>query len=140
MFNQNNPERHKVVGGVYLYLGQVAAEAIAPYTKSLRLNPNDAETHQRLAKCYEETNQLEPALREYQEALRLVAPGSRRPDLHYAIGQLAWRLNQLLVAERAFVQVLTINPADHTPRFLLSQVYEREGKLEDARRERTYVV
>jgi serine/threonine protein kinase len=140
MFNQNDPETHKLVGDVYLYLRQLPAQAIAPYTQALRLNPNDAETHQRLAKCYEETNQLEPALREYQEALRLVAPGSRRPDLHYAIGQLAWRLNQLLVAERAFVQVLTINPADHTTRFLLSQVYEREGKLEDARRECTYVV
>jgi len=140
MFNQNDPETHKLVGDVYLYLRQLPAQAIAPYTQSLRLNPNDAETHQRLAKCYEETNQLEPALREYKEALHLVAPGSRRPDLHYAIGQLAWRLNQLLVAERAFVQVLTINPADHTTRFLLSQVYEREGKLEDARRECTYVV
>lgn len=140
MFNQNDPETHKLVGDVYLYLRQLPAQAIAPYTQSLRLNPNDAETHQRLAKCYEETNQLEPALREYQEALRLVAPGSRRPDLHYAIGQLAWRLNQLLLAERAFVQVLTINAADHTTRFLLSQVYEREGKLEDARRECTYVV
>ncbi|HKF35760.1 MAG TPA: serine/threonine-protein kinase [Ktedonobacteraceae bacterium] len=140
MFNQNDPETHKLVGDVYLYLQQLPAQAIPPYTQSLRLNPGDFETHQRLAKCYEETNQLEPALREYQEVLRLVPPVPKRPDLHYAIGLLAWRLNQLLVAERAFVQVLTINPADHTTRFLLSQVYEREGKLEDARRECTYVV
>jgi serine/threonine protein kinase len=140
IFNQNDPETHKLVGDVYLYLQQLPAQAIPPYTQSLRLNPDDFETHQRLAKCYEETNQLEPALREYQEVLRSVPPGTKRPDLYYAIGQLAWRLNQLLVAERAFVQVLIINPADHTTRFLLSQVYEREGKLEDARRECTYVV
>src|SRR5216684_2692950 len=140
IFNQNDPETHKLVGDVYLYLQQLPAQAIPPYTQSLRLNPGDFETHQRLAKCYEETNQLEPALREYQEVLRLVPPGAKRPDLYYAIGQLAWRLNQLLVAERAFVQVLIINPADHTTRFLLSQVYEREGKLEDALRECRYVV
>jgi len=140
IFNQNDPETHKLVGDVYLYLQQLPAQAIPPYTQSLRLNPGDFETHQRLAKCYEETNQLEPALREYQEVLRLVPPGAKRPDLYYAIGQLAWRLNQLLVAERAFVQVLVINPADHTTRFLLSQVYEREGKLEDALRECRYVV
>ena len=139
-FSQNDPETHKLVGDVYLYLRQLPVQAIAPYIQSLRLNPNDSEAHQRLAKCYEETNQLEPALREYQEALRLVPPGSKRPDLHYAIGQLAWKLNQLVLAERAFVQVLTINPADHATRFLLSQVYEREGKLEDARRECAYVV
>lgn len=140
IFNQNDPETHKLVGDVYLYLQQLPAQAIPPYVQSLRLNPGDFETHQRLAKCYEETNQLEPALREYQEVLRLVPPGAKRPDLYYAIGQLAWRLNQLLVAERAFVQVLVINPADHTTRFLLSQVYEREGKLEDALRECRYVV
>src|SRR6266702_4312468 len=139
-FNPNDAETHKLVGDVYLYLRQLPVQAIPPYTQSLRLNPNDFETHQRLAKCYEETNQLEPALREYQEALRLAPPGSQRPDLHYAIGQLASRLNQLLLAERAYVEVLKINPADHSTRFLLSQVYEREGKLEAARRECGYVV
>ena len=139
-FNPNDPETHKFVGDVYLILQQLPVQAIPAYTQSLRLNPYDIEAHQRLAKCYEETNQFEPALREYQEALRLAPPSPKRPDLHYAIGQLASRLNQLILAERAFVEVLTINPADHSTRFLLSQVYEREGKLEAARRECTYVV
>jgi serine/threonine protein kinase len=139
-FNPNDAETHKLVGDVYLFLRQLPVQAIPPYTQSLRLNPNDFEAHQRLAKCYEETNQLEPALREYQEALRLAPPGSKRPDLHYAIGQLASRLNQLLLAERAYVEVLKIDPAEHSTRFLLSQVYEREGKLESARRECGYVV
>ncbi len=138
--NPNDAETHKLVGDLYLFLRKFPVQAIPPYTQSLRLNPNDFETHQRLAKCYEETAQLEPALREYQEALRLAPPGSKRPDLHYAIGQLASRLNQLLLAERAYVEVLKINPADHATRFLLSIVYEREGKLEAARRECGYVV
>jgi serine/threonine protein kinase len=135
--NPNDAETHKLVGDLYLFLRRQPAQAIQPYTQSLRLNPNNFEAHQRLAKCYEEMNQLDPALREYQEAARL-AP--KRPEIHYAVGQLAWRLNQLPVAERAFVQVLTINPADHQTRFLLSQVYERQGKFEDALRECTYVV
>jgi serine/threonine protein kinase len=138
--NPNDPETHKLVGDVYLFLRKLPVQAIPAYTQSLRLNPSDLEAHQRLAACYDETNQLEPALREYQEALRLAPPGSKRPDLHYAVGQLASRLNQLLLAERAYVEVLTINPADHSTRFLLSQVYEREGKLEAARRECGYVV
>ena len=50
------------------------------------------------------------------------------------------RLNQLPVAERAFVTALTLNPADHPTRFLLSQVYENEGKFLDAERECGYVV
>jgi serine/threonine protein kinase len=138
--NPNDAETHKLVGDLYLFLRQLPVQAIPPYTQSLRLNPNDFETHQRLAKCYDETNQLEPALREYQETLRLAPPGSKRPDLHYAIGQLASRLNQLVLAERAYVEVLKINPADHSTRFLLSVIYEREGKLEAARRECGYVV
>ena len=138
--NPNDAETHKLVGDLFLFLRKFPVQAIPPYTQSLRLNPNDFETHQRLAKCYEETGQLEPALREYQEALRLAPPGSKRPDLHYAIGQLASRLNQLVLAERAYVEVLKINPADHSTRFLLSIIYEREGKLEAARRECGYVV
>jgi cytochrome c-type biogenesis protein CcmH/NrfG len=38
------------------------------------------------------------------------------------------------------VQVLTLNPADYTSRFMLAQVYEREGKLEEAWQQCNYVV
>ncbi len=135
--NPNDAETHKLLGDVWLFLRRQPLQAIPAYTQSLRINSNDVESHQRLAQCYEDTNQLEPALREYQEAARL-AP--KQAGLHIKIGQLAWRLNQFPVAERAFVTVLTINPADHQTRFLLSQVYENEGKLVDAERECSYVV
>lgn len=138
--NPNDAETHKLVGDIFFYLRKQPAQAIQPYTQSLRLNTNDFETHQRLAKCYEETGQLEAALREYQEAVRLLPPSLKRPELHYALGQLAYRMRQWPLAERAFVQVLTINPADHATRFLLSQVYEQGGKLADAQRECSYVV
>ena len=140
VLNPNDAETHKLVGDLYLFIRKLPVQAIPAYTQSLRLYPSDLETHQRLAKCYEETGQFEPAIREYQEALRLAPPGSKRPDLHYAIGQLASRLNQLMLAERAYVEVLKINPVDHATRFLLSTIYEREGKLEAARRECGYVV
>ncbi|MBX5449090.1 MAG: protein kinase [Thermogemmatispora sp.] len=139
--NPNDAETHKLVGDVYHFILMRPGDAITAYTQSLRLNPNDFEAHQRLAQCYERLNQLGPALREFQEALRL-APKvpALLAALHYEIGQLAWRLNQLPLAERSFVQVLIINPADHQTRFLLSQVYERENKLSDALRECRYVV
>jgi serine/threonine protein kinase len=142
-YNSNDPETHRLVGDVSLYVRRQPAGAVMPYTQALRLNPQDFEAHRGLAKSYEETGQLPAALREYQEAAAIDA---RRPDIHYAIGQLALRLSppgqlgQLPIAERAFVQVLTINPADHATRFTLAQVYEREGKLEDAWRECNFVV
>lgn len=142
-YNGNDAETHRLVGDVYLYVRHQPAQAILPYTQALRLNVHDFEAHRGLAKSYEETGQLPAALREYQEAAGIDA---KRPDIHYAIGQLALRLSppgqigQLPVAERAFVQVLTINPADHNTRFVLAQVYEREGKMEDAWRECNFVV
>jgi serine/threonine protein kinase len=135
--NSEDAETHKLVGDLYLYFYQQPAQGIAPYVQSLRLNPNDFEAHQRLAFCYERTNQLESALHEYQEAVRL-APKNAPAQL--ALGQLALRLQRLPLAEQALVQSLFINPGDHQARFLLSQVYEQENKLEEAFRECGYVV
>jgi serine/threonine protein kinase len=135
--NPNDGETHKLLADVWLFLRHIPLQAIPEYTQSLRLNPNDVEAHQRLAQCFEETNQLDAALREYQEAARL-AP--KQVILHQKVGQLAWRMNQFPIAERAFVTVLTLNPADHQTRFLLSQVYEHEGRLSEAERECAYVI
>ncbi len=88
-----------------------------------------------LAQCYEETNQLDPALREYQEAARL---SSSQAALHQKVGEIAFRLNQWPVAERALIAALRLRPEDYQVRFLLSRVYEQEGKLLDAERECAY--
>lgn len=135
--NGNDPETHRLVGDVYLYVRHQPAQAIPAYTQTLRLNPRDFEAQRGLAKSYEETGQHPAALSEYQKAAGL---DPKRPDIHYSIGQLALRLNQLPAAEYAFIQVLTINPADHASRFVLAQVYERQGKLEYAWRECNFVV
>ncbi len=134
--NPNDPETHKLIGDVWLFLRKQPLQAIPAYTQSLRLKTDDSESHQRLAQCFEETNQLDPALREYLEAARL-AP--KVAAIQFPLGQLARRMNQFPIAERAFVEVLKINPADFAARFLLSQVYESENKLEDALRECTHV-
>jgi serine/threonine protein kinase len=146
MFDPNDAEVHKLVGDIWLYLRPLPAQAIPAYVKSISLNPKDAETHFRLGQCYEKTGQLDPALRAYQEALNLAlnqAPKSPAQfTLHVALtlGRLAMRMNQHAAAEQAFVQALIINPADHQTRFLLSQVYEMENKLDDAFRECSYVI
>lgn len=138
--SREDGETHKLIGDVSLYLTQQPVQAIPAYREALRLNVNDYEAHLRLGQCYEKTNQLAPALYEYQEAVRLAPEQPPQPGVHFALGQLAMRMNQLTIAEHAFVQVLYINPADHQTRFLLSQVYERENKLEEAFRQCSYVI
>jgi serine/threonine protein kinase/thioredoxin-like negative regulator of GroEL len=141
-------ETHKLVGDVLFYLRPNYVQAITAYSQSLRLSPHDLETHERLALCYERTNQLDAALREYQEAVRLASSQSQsQPQvrstllrLYSLLGFVARRLNHLSIAENAFVQILFLNPSDNQTRFLLCQVYEQEGKLEDAFRECGYVM
>src|SRR5262249_33461478 len=123
----DDAETHKLVGDVYFYLRPNYLQAIKAYTQSVRLNANDFEVRDCLAQCYEKTNQLEAALREYQEAVRLVSSQPQAkvalPRLYPQLGQLAWRLSQWSIAENAFVQVLFQNPSDYQTRFLLCQVY-----------------
>ncbi|GER88408.1 hypothetical protein KDW_25700 [Dictyobacter vulcani] len=140
--NPLDAETHKLIGDVWFYLRQSPQQAITAYTQSLRLNAQDFEAHDRLGQCFEKTNQIDPAIREYQEAIRLAPaqPEILRLRLYFSLGQLAMRKNQWSVAEHAFVQVLILNAADSQARFLLSQVYEREGKLDDAFRECGYVL
>ncbi|GAC1686786.1 MAG: hypothetical protein NVS9B9_08980 [Ktedonobacteraceae bacterium] len=139
--NVEDAETHKLLGDVWLFLRQQPLQAITEYIQAVRYNPRDYESHQRLAQSYERTQQFDLALRAYQEAVRL-AP--KQPTivgpLQFALGQLAMRLNQFQTAEQAFVQVLMINAADYQARFLLSQAYEKQNKLEDAFRECSYVV
>jgi serine/threonine protein kinase len=130
--NPNDAETHKLIGDVFLFLQRRPAEGIAAYQNALRNNPADAESHRLLGRCFEETNQLEPALAEYREAARLLP---RNLDVQMNIGQLCLRMNRLPDAERAFVEALRINAGSAAARHLLSQVYERQGRLTDAMRE-----
>ncbi len=138
--NPEDAETHKLLGDVFLFLRQQPLQGIPAYIQSLRLNPKDFEAHYRLGQCYDKTGQFEPALREYQDAVQLAPKQPPQPAIHFALGQLALRMNRFPIAEQAFIQVLIINPADHETRFLLSQVYEHENKLEDAFRECGYVI
>lgn len=140
--NANDAETHKLIGDVWFFLRQNPLQAIPSYIQALRLNVNDFDSHDRLGQCFDKTSQFESAIREYQEALRLapLQPEIVRLRLQFALGQVALRINQLAIAEHAFVQVLILNAADHQARFLLSQVYERENKLDEAFTQCTFVI
>ncbi len=131
-FAPNDAETHRLIGDVYLFLQRRPVEGITAYQNALRHNPNDGEAHRLLGQCFEQTNQLEPALAEYREAARLLP---RNLPVQMNIGQLCLRLNRLSDAERAFVEALRIDAGSAAARHLLSQVYERENRLSDALRE-----
>ena len=55
-------------------------------------------------------------------------------------GQLAFRMDQLTEAERAFVEALRLDASLPIARHLLAQVYERQGRYAEALREAEYAV
>jgi serine/threonine protein kinase len=138
----DDAETHKLVGDVWFFINRDPKLALPAYIQASRLRPEHFETHELLGQCYEKMNNIMQAIDAYREAVRLapLQPEMIRLRLYFELGQLAQRAGQFAVAEYAFVQVLVVNAADHQTRFLLSQVYEREGKLEDAWRECIYVV
>ncbi|HEY7347324.1 MAG TPA: protein kinase [Ktedonobacterales bacterium] len=128
----NDAETHRLIGDVFLFVQRRPQEGIKAYQNALLHNPNDGEAHRLLGQCFEQTNQLEPALTEYREAARLL-PRSLAVQMN--IGQLCLRMNRLQDAERAFVEALRVDAGSAAARHLLSQVYDREGRLTDALRE-----
>jgi Serine/threonine protein kinase len=135
-------ETQRLIGDIWYFLRMDPGRAIPAYRQSVHLQDGSFETHELLGQCYEKTNALSQAVDAYDDAVRLAVaqPPIVRLRLNFALGLLGWRVQQFAIAERAFVQVLVLNAADHQARHLLSQVYEREGKLEDAWRECNYVV
>lgn len=135
-------ETQRLIGDVWYFLRMDPGRAIPAYRQSLLLQEGSFETYELLGQCYEKTNALSQAVDAYSEAVRLAAaqPPIVRLRLNFALGLLGWRVQQFAIAERAFVQVLVLNTADYQARHLLSQIYEREGKLEDAWRECNYVI
>ena len=132
----------RLIGDVWYFLRANPAMAIPAYSQSVRLHSKQCETYELLGQCYEKTNNLLQAVETYREAtnLALLYPEVVRLRLNFQLGLLAWRTNQPAIAEQAFTQVLALNAADHQARYLLSQVYERVGKLEDAWRECNYIM
>ncbi|BCL81499.1 serine/threonine-protein kinase [Ktedonobacteria bacterium brp13] len=132
----------RLIGDVWYFLRANPAMAIPAYSQSVLLHSKQCETYELLGQCYEKTNNLLQAVESYREAtnLALMYPEVVRLRLNFQLGLLAWRTNQSGIAEQAFTQVLVLNAADHQARYLLSQVYERAGKLEDAWRECNYIM
>ncbi len=133
----NDFETHRLIGDVYLFLLRKPLEAMTAYQQSLQINPTDFEAHRLLGMCLEQTQQDELARQHFAEAVRL-AP--QYVPAHMAYGQLALRLGRLKDAELAFVTALRLNNALPVARHLLAQVYERQGRMQEALREAEYAI
>jgi import receptor subunit TOM70 len=77
--------------GTYLYLANSMEPAIADFEESLKLDPENIQTHIKLASCLLEKGELEPSLELFDRAAMI---SSDDPDLYYHRAHIKFMLNQ----------------------------------------------
>ncbi|ORX84578.1 mitochondrial outer membrane translocase receptor TOM70 [Anaeromyces robustus] len=77
--------------GTYLYLANSMDEAIADLEESLKLDPENIQTHIKLASCLLEKGELEPSLELFDRAAMI---SSDDPDLYYHRAHIKFMLTQ----------------------------------------------
>jgi Flp pilus assembly protein TadD len=130
----SNPETCRVRGS-YQITQQHYAEAIGILSQTLRLKPDDADTHCILAEILSDQNKAVEAVQHYREALRI------RPDFPEALNNLAL---MLATSKEADIRnaAHAIQPAERaceltlygTPGYIstLAVAYAEAGRFDDA--------
>ena len=130
----SNPETYRV-RGIHQITQQRYAEAIGSLSQTLRLKPDNADTHCILAEILSRQNKAVEAVQHYREALRI------RPDFPEALNDLAWLLatskeagardgaQAVQLAERACELTLYGTPIYIST---LAVAYAEAGRFDDA--------
>ena len=116
------------LAGVLAVEGRVP-EAIQIFEKALRILPDDAETHRRLANALVRAGKVREAIGHYEQALRI------KPDYaeaHNNLGVALWSSGKLEEAIGHFQQALRIRPDYAEAHYGLGIALEQTGKLREA--------
>ena len=119
------------------FLGQIPArvpEAMQQFVRYQNAHPDRALGYLLHAKALN-TLAIDPeiALDLLEKAIAIDERGAAE---HFELGVVLDRMQRYAAAEREFARAAELDPADPSPHYRLSRVYERLGKPEEARRER----
>jgi len=104
---------------------------IAAFERAAALGYDNVETYLGLSQLYQETGQLDDALRVYDQILDRNLKGASA-DLYAKMGTDLFRLGKIDAAIRAYRQALGKNPADMVTRVNLGWNYYLKGQVEEA--------
>jgi tetratricopeptide (TPR) repeat protein len=122
--NDNLPEVHFALGGIYVYIGKTA-EAIAEIKRALELAPNSDEGYRRLGTAYTRIGRKAEAIAAYQKAVQV------NPYYWSNYNQLGTSYSRFGDYEKgisAFREVLRLDPENAGAYSDIGAVYGREGK------------
>jgi len=94
--------------GTYLYLANSMEQAIADLEESLKLDPENIQTHIKLASCLLEKGELEPSLELFDRAAMI---SSDDPDLYYHRAHIKFMLNQYEDAIEDYKKSAELDPS-----------------------------
>lgn len=94
--------------GTYLYLANSMEPAIADLEESLKLDPENIQTHIKLASCLLEKGELEPSLELFDRAAMIK---SDDPDLYYHRAHIKFMLNQYEDAIEDYKKSAELDPS-----------------------------
>jgi tetratricopeptide (TPR) repeat protein len=100
-------------------------EAVAHLKESLRLNPNNPETHNDMGVAFQRMGRFEDAIAEHRQALKL---NPNLPRAHYDLGLAAQRLGRLDDAVAEYREEIRLQPNNADARRNLSFVLPDAGR------------
>ncbi len=125
-------EVQNLFGTVLTRVGQLD-EAIARLRRAAGLDPAGSDPHYKLALVWQKKGNLDEALKEIQEAIRLQKPPVAE---HYlALGMIHRERNETERADRAFKRAFEIAPDAQSTRFALAVLLRDAGRYPEAVRE-----
>lgn len=122
--------------GKQLYRDDQDSAAVEAFEQAIKLDPNLAEAHFRLALAYEALNKAEEAEAEYKKAVGLfktyVEQNPKDAEAHYQFGQTYAGLHQYSEAVREYRQATKLKTDDPDMYFDLGVALTRLAQYDDA--------
>lgn len=124
----DNPLVRKALGKVYLERGQLAMAA-EQLRAACQLQPNDAQTHQKLVECFDRQDDAQGAIGQLIQSLEL----SRRSiQLYQDLGQRYDKLQRPEDAERAYTSIVEALPNESEGHTLLAEIRQQQDRWAEA--------
>lgn len=128
---KNNFVAEDNLGGALVLEGR-EEEAYPHFQAAARINPRDPMSHSDLGTYLQSHHELQQAIAEYEEAIRLTSDAPLLAQTYANLGAAERALGEDDAAQKSFEQALQLNPNQFSAWFGLGALAEKQGKFDEA--------
>jgi len=132
LLQPNLPGLHSALGMAQAGLGK-SKEATAEFKLALAADPNDYQANYYMGR-FERLDDDIPAAKEFLGKAEQLSPGT--PEVRFELAVIEMEEHHYAKAETLLTEVLRREPDHRQAHFLLAEVYLKQGRREEAQRER----